>query len=93
MAACYFCGKEVAVEGKVFRRDECPHCRRDLHVCVQCRFYDPAAHNMCREPQAERVVEKEKANFCGYFVFSGRERGADASAKSKKVLDDLFKKS
>jgi hypothetical protein len=39
------------------------------------------------------VQDKEKANFCGYFVFSGRERaGADQAAKAKKALEDLFKK-
>lgn len=93
MAKCYFCGGELKLEGKVFRRDECPHCRRDLHACVQCRFYDPPAHHQCREPQAEPVSDKEKANFCGYFVFAGRrEWDADQAAQAKKALEDLFKK-
>ena len=93
MALCFFCGQELNIEGKVLRRDECPHCRRDVHACVQCRFYDPHAHNQCREPQAEWAPDKEKANFCGYFVFSGRERtGAEPAVKARKALEDLFKK-
>jgi hypothetical protein len=95
MPLCYFCGKELSLEGKVFRRDTCQHCGRDLHACVQCRFYDKAAHNQCREPQAEQVVDKDKANFCGYFEFAGGagggEREADAR-KSRRALDNLFKK-
>jgi predicted RNA-binding Zn-ribbon protein involved in translation (DUF1610 family) len=95
MPVCYFCGKEVKVEGKVFRKDTCPNCGRDLHACVQCRFYDPSAHNSCREPLAERVVEKEKANLCGYFEFAGRAgegRHESDAQKARKALDDLFKK-
>lgn len=95
MAFCYFCGKEIMLEGKVFRKDTCPSCGRDLHACVQCRFYDSGAHNQCHEPQADRVVEKEKSNFCGYFEFSGQAGGGShetAAQKARKSLDDLFKK-
>ena len=34
---------------------------------MNCDFYDAGAYNQCREPQAERVLEKEKGNFCDYF--------------------------
>ena len=30
---CVFCGKKVPVEGKIGRRDTCPHCQRDLRCC------------------------------------------------------------
>ncbi len=48
-------------------RDECPQCDRPLHVCLNCGFYDPAYNNQCRETQAERVVDKDRFNFCEYF--------------------------
>jgi len=51
-------------------------------------------HNQCRETQAEWVADKEKANFCDYFVFSARAAapaGTGAEAARKK-FDDLFKK-
>jgi hypothetical protein len=42
---------------------------------VHCSFYSPGHHNDCREPQAERVVDKRAANFCDFFRF--REAAAD----------------
>ena len=45
-----------------------------MHCCRNCRFYDPAYHNQCREPQAERQVDKERGNFCEYFDPRRRRR-------------------
>jgi hypothetical protein len=53
---------------RVGRRDTCPRCGVDLHSCRQCRFHDPRAYNECREPQAERVLDKERGNICDYFA-------------------------
>jgi hypothetical protein len=39
-----------------------------MKCCFNCKFYDREAHHQCREPQAEWVRYKEKANFCSYFV-------------------------
>ena len=94
MARCYFCGGEVPIEGRVMRKDACPHCRRDLHACVQCRFHDPGRHNRCREPKAEMVAERERANQCDYFEWAGARaggRGPDPGA-ARRRLEDLFKK-
>lgn len=91
---CFSCQKDVRLEEKVGFRDECAHCGADLHVCLNCRFYDAAAYNECREPQAERVVDKERANFCEYFQ-PGTSSGPpvrDAAADAKKKLAALFKK-
>ena len=71
MRRCYACGKEIDPENKIARTDECPRCARDLHCCRNCRHYDPAVHNQCREPVAEWISEKERANFCDYFSFGG----------------------
>ena len=50
----------------------------------------------CAEPQAEWVVDKERANFCEFFVFtrSGEApRGASASRRSgRDQWDKLFRK-
>jgi hypothetical protein len=93
MPTCVFCGAEVEVVDRVGRQDECPACRRDLHACLQCRFYERGAHNQCRESQAPYVGDKERSNFCEYFVF-GREASAEKKedAKAKRLLEDLFKK-
>jgi len=93
MVRCAFCGADLGEAKKFGRRDECPRCGRDLHCCLNCRFHDPRAYNECREPQAERVVDKDRANFCDFF--SPRQDGAaaeDPAAKAKRRLEALFKK-
>jgi hypothetical protein len=32
-----------------------------------CEFYDTSVAKSCREPVAEEVKDKERANFCDYF--------------------------
>lgn len=92
---CYFCGTELEMKDRVGRGMTCPSCKNDLHVCRNCEFFDANAYNECREPQAERVLDKEKANFCDYFVFSQRNDGpqkTDPVLEAKKKLEALFKK-
>jgi hypothetical protein len=69
MRQCHRCKKEMIVDEKVGRREFCPSCRADLHGCLNCQLYDPGSYNQCREAQAERVLEKDRSNFCEYFVF------------------------
>jgi len=90
---CFSCGTAIDTGRRVDFRAECPSCATDAHVCLNCAHYDPSAHNMCREPQAEWVTDREKANRCEYFRPSGApgrpsSRASDARAK----LDSLFKK-
>jgi hypothetical protein len=91
---CFHCGRQIEIKERVGFRDTCPACDRPLHVCLNCEFYDPAYNNQCRETQAERVVDKDRANFCEYFS----ARTADANPRLSKAgdvrakLDDLFKK-
>jgi len=90
---CAFCRKEVKIENKVGRNDTCPNCRRDLRCCKQCKFYDSHAYNDCREVSAERVVDKERSNFCDYFVFKGSaQKKVNKADDAKKALNALFKK-
>jgi hypothetical protein len=94
MTVCHFCSKPVAIEGKIRRTEVCPGCGEDLHSCKNCRFYDPAAHNHCRETQAEWVARKDKANFCDYFDFGDRPAPPSGSSPEeiRRKMDDLFKK-
>ena len=32
-----------------------------------CAFYSETSYNECKESQADRVLDKEKANYCDYF--------------------------
>ncbi len=92
---CFNCGEALNLRSTVGFKECCPKCDADLHCCRNCTFYDSSAYNFCREPQAERVVEKERANFCDYFKFGNQTaKGApsEKEAKAKSSLDDLFKK-
>ena len=77
----------------VGRRDICPSCSSDIKCCKMCQFYDPKSYNECRESSADRVQDKEKANFCDYFKIGSQNTNPekereDAIAKAKA----LFKK-
>ena len=90
---CVFCKGKISISDKVKRSDACPHCDMDLKCCKQCKFYDPHSYNECREVSAERVVDKERANFCEYFVPRGSAyTRADGVQATKKALEALFKK-
>lgn len=90
---CFHCGNEITYVDRVGIRAECDKCHSDAHVCKNCAHYDPKVYNECREPQAEVVREKERANVCDYFSPGA---GAGGNAKSKEDLvsaaEALFKK-
>ena len=95
MANCAFCNGVLDITGKVSRQDTCPHCQRDLRCCKQCKFFDPHAYNECREVSAERIVDKERANFCDFFALRGTKgtgRRSDKVKEAKQALEALFKK-
>ena len=92
---CVFCHKHVKLDGKVTRQDVCPHCNRDLRCCKQCKYYDQSAYNECKEVSAERIVDKERANFCDFFLPKGAQGGGGSSNRTKEAkeaLEALFKK-
>jgi len=84
MKRCHACRKIIEIKMPVGRREECPFCGADLHCCLNCNFYSPGAYNDCKEPLAERVIEKNRSNFCDLFVFRD-----SASALGKKDQDGI----
>jgi hypothetical protein len=95
MLVCYSCGKAIEGRDKIGRQDVCPHCRSDLHCCLNCRLYDEYAHNQCRESSADWVSDREKNNFCEFFIL--QEAGASGSKfrerqEARAKLEALFKK-
>ena len=91
---CYRCGvslRELTLP--LSRRDQCPQCSADLHVCKMCCFFDPAVTRQCREDGAEDVTEKERINFCDWFKPSAAafdpQRKSDADA-AQEALAALF---
>lgn len=94
MNVCHKCKKEISEDFFVGRQTQCNYCGADLHCCLNCSFHDSGAYNDCREPQAERVLNKDRSNFCDFFRF--RQAGkpivtTDSNPKDK--LEELFKKS
>jgi hypothetical protein len=94
MKICHACLKALEIKTPMGWQELCVFCGYDLRCCLNCTFHARGAYNDCREPQAERVVEKGRSNFCDYFVFREaasnlKEKAAKESAKTK--LESLFK--
>ncbi len=95
---CWKCGRELRLLSgeKVSTRAVCAGCDADLHVCRNCRHFDPSKHNECRETQAEWVRAKDRNNYCDYFsplsvVAVNQAPRENPSESARKKLDDLFK--
>ncbi len=90
---CWKCGASLAALSLPFgRRDECPACRAELHVCRMCRFYDTRKARSCAEPVAEEVTDKTRSNFCGYFQAAAgawQPHSGDAD-QARAALEALF---
>lgn len=90
---CWSCGAELGALD-YGRGDSCRKCGRDTRTCKGCGFYDVSAHNQCHETQAERVVDKERSNFCDYFKpRSGTGSNPSGSRDAAKAAAEaLFRK-
>lgn len=65
---CWKCGASIEyLSLPLARLDECRACAAEQHVCRMCEFFDRSVAKSCREPVAEEVKDKERANFCDYF--------------------------
>lgn len=91
---CWKCGADLKVVPSPFSRfAECPACKVDLHVCRMCRHYNPRYVGQCDHDFADKVLVKEKSNFCSHFrpspnAFAG---AADAGkAQVQQELESLF---
>ena len=91
---CWKCGTSLADLTLPLRRlEECRNCGAELHVCKLCEWYSLTVAKQCREPIAEEVKDKERANFCDYFKpRPGAYSKADVSAsnQARAGLDALF---
>jgi hypothetical protein len=91
---CYRCGESLeTLTLPLSRRDECPRCRVELHVCRMCFYYDPRAPEGCAEDDAEEVTNKTRANFCDYFRPDPAARAPgefEADLAARAQFDSLF---
>ncbi len=91
---CFRCGESLAqLTLPLSRRDQCPQCSVDLHVCKMCTHFDKHVPRQCREDGAEDVTEKERPNYCDWFVPGSAafdtQRKSEADA-ARSALDALF---
>jgi len=91
---CWKCGASLAEYPLPLRRtEECRSCRAELYVCRMCEFYDTSVAKHCREPVADEVKDKQRANFCDYFQpTQSAYRPGDMSAadRARAELEALF---
>ena len=89
--SCWKCGASLdGVPMPLSRLSECLSCRAELHVCRLCEFYDTRVAQACREPLAEEVKDKTRANFCEHFyprpdAFEAGTPGASSQAPSAEL--------
>ena len=90
---CWNCGVKLSPLD-YGRADTCQKCGRDTKACKGCIYYDKNSNNECRESQAERVVEKERSNFCDYFKPSDSSSNRPVTPRDamKAAAEALFKK-
>jgi hypothetical protein len=91
MKKCHCCGAVIDIE-KISRRDECRACGADLRVCLNCTFYDEGRANQCFEPQAEKIKEKDRSNYCDFFQFKQECTKTSSRETADKLWKDLFRK-
>ena len=90
---CFSCHTEHAFFERIGRKDDCDSCGADLHVCLNCQHHDVSSYNECRETSADRIVEKDRSNFCDFFTArSGALTGDDSKDQIMSAAEALFKK-
>lgn len=95
---CYYCGEAVPTGLKIGFGETCSSCGKDMHVCAMCSYYLPGAHWDCRETIDSLVADKEKRNFCEWFLpdprfaiqGAGRAKEKSKAASAKSSFDALF---
>ncbi len=94
MTKCYKCNAELVIEShaNISRSEECHKCFANIRCCMMCSFYDTNAYNECREPMADRILEKEKANFCDYYQFGNSSDQNVIKEDALTKANALFKK-
>jgi hypothetical protein len=66
---CWKCGAALKDIPRPFSRwAQCSKCRAELHVCKQCVHYAPRYITQCKHEHADKVLDKEHGNHCGFFL-------------------------
>ncbi len=87
---CHRCGLSLShLSLPLTRRDHCPGCGTELHVCRLCLSFDLNAPGQCTEDDAEDVKEKDLANFCEWFAPSETAFNPEEKTEADRALESL----
>jgi predicted RNA-binding Zn-ribbon protein involved in translation (DUF1610 family) len=91
---CWSCGHRL-LAADYGREGRCPACAKATHACRNCRFYAPGRANDCLEPIAERVIDKERPNFCDLFepAATAGNTAAPSAEDLRSAAEALFRSS
>lgn len=98
MKFCHVCKKSWEGLTQPGVRETCEKCGADLHICLNCRFYDLFKAYQCQINNIDPVKNKERSNFCEEFQFSEKEpaekdsKNDSEKEKAKDRWNKLFKK-
>jgi hypothetical protein len=90
---CWHCGRGL-MRADFARENTCPGCGKSTRSCRNCRWYTPGRPNDCREPMVERILDKEKANYCELFqsiLETAAQARTGADKELRQAAEDLFK--
>lgn len=90
---CGVCGTKAEV-AQVLPGAICVKCRGDLHSCKNCRHFDSALNNECRQAVPLRIAVKTKGNTCELFAAKLAQEQAQEVAghrDARSAFDALFK--
>ncbi|MEY6432813.1 hypothetical protein ABC977_10380 [Thioalkalicoccus limnaeus] len=92
---CWSCGRGLT-SADYGRENRCLGCDRDTRVCRNCRHYAPGRANECYEPRSERILIKDRANFCDFFEPNAAPAGIKTPAQAapdalRQAAEALFK--
>jgi hypothetical protein len=93
LVTCSSCGEANGFPGPLGRSDHCAACGNDLRCCQQCRLYQPDSTPECREPSAELPRDRDRGNFCEYFMPGpGKSKLESDAERAKVAFEALFRK-
>jgi hypothetical protein len=85
---CWKCSHDLDQDqAKIGFRAICDHCGSWLHVCKNCKYYQPGRRNDCLIPDTDYIADREAANYCEEFTVK-----LPSSAEKRVTLDDVKRK-
>ncbi|OGS22442.1 MAG: hypothetical protein A2252_01230 [Elusimicrobia bacterium RIFOXYA2_FULL_39_19] len=94
MKYCHKCLTPQEESGQPGFKTNCEKCSSDLHVCLNCRFYDTHQPYQCAEHIQEPVADKARFNFCEQFMFADKplpDKKENPVPKAKQQWEKIFK--